>query len=211
MFGFIREFLEALRRYDERSSVANEFDGYGFMKRVYGIESMPRFETVAKLARTDTLTQLYNRMAFDELIIKEMATADRYGNPLSVTVFNIDNFRQLNHDHSFMACDQLIKDVAKVMQEQVRTADILFRWYSDEFLLILPHTNLDAAVIACEKSRKVIEAHDFGEIGKITCSFGVLQYRQGDTIDSMLKSLDSSLQRAKKAGKNRIEVIRREQ
>ncbi len=209
MFGFIKEFVAALKRYEERSAVTNEFDGYGFMKRVYGVESMPRFETVAKLARTDTLTQLYNRVAFDEFIAREMASADRYQAPLSVTVFNIDNFRHMNKIHSYMACDQLIREVGQVVRENIRTADILFRWYSDEFLLILPHTDLEAARSTCEKNRQMIEAHNFGEIGAITCSFGVLQYRHGDTIDSIIKELESALERAKAGGKNRVEAVAR--
>ena len=204
MFKFIREFIQAIRDYDELSSITNEFDGYGFMKRVYGIESMPRFETVAKLSRTDVLTKAYNRMAFDDFMEKEIAASRRYKAPLAVVALNIDGFRAIAQEYSYLICDELIVEVSKILKNGMRTSDFLFRWVGHMFVMLMPHTNIDGAQIAAGKYRKDIESHDFGEVGKITCSFGVIEYEEGDAIDTIIKRAEAALSKAREQGGNQV-------
>lgn len=208
MFKFITDFIRDIRRYDERSSITNEFDGYGFMKRVYGIESMPRFETVAKLARTDGMTRAYNRLAFDDFAEKEIAAAQRYKDPLAVVALNIDGFKQLTTQYSYLVCDEIIVTVSKILREGVRTSDLLFRWVGHMFIILMPHTDIKGAEIATEKFKKEIQNHDFGHnLGQITCSFGVIEFETDDHIDSLIKRMEAALSSAKEGGGNRIKTL----
>lgn len=204
MFKYIKEFIQAIRDYDELSHITNEFDGYGFMKRVYGIESMPRFETVAKLARTDALTKAYNRMAFDDFMDKEIASARRYKAPLSIIALNIDGFRFIAQKYSYLICDEVIVEVSKILKTGMRSSDLLFRWVGHMFVMVFPHTDLDGAVIAAGKYKSDIENHDFGEVGKITCSFGAIEYEEGDGIDTLIKRAEAALAKAKEGGGNQV-------
>lgn len=202
MFKYIKEFIQAIRDYDELTSITNEFDGYGFMKRVYGIESMPRFETVAKLSRTDVLTKAYNRMAFDDFMDKQIASARRYKAPLAVIALNIDDFRAIAQKYSYLICDEVIVEVSKILKTGMRSSDLLFRWVGHMFVMILPHTDLDGALIATGKYKSDIENHEFEEVGKITCSFGVIEYEEGDGIDTIIKRAEAALAKARDNGGN---------
>lgn len=207
MFKFIKEYIQAIRDYDELSSITNEFDGYGFMKRVYGIESMPRFETVAKLSRTDVLTKAFNRMAFDDFMEKEIASARRYKAPLSIIALNIDGFRAIAQQYSYLICDEVIVEVSKILKTGMRSSDLLFRWVGHMFVMILPHTDIDGAVIAAGKYKEDIENHAFEEVGKITCSFGVIEYEEGDEIDALIKRAEAALSQAREGGGNQVAAL----
>lgn len=207
MFKFIKEFIQAIRDYDELSSITNEFDGYGFMKRVYGIESMPRFETVAKLSRTDVLTKAYNRMAFDDFMEKEIAATRRYKAPLAVVALNIDGFRKISQAYSYLICDELIVAAAKILKNGMRSSDFLFRWVGHMFVILVPHTDIEGAKFVAEKFRNDIAAFNFGEVGKITCSFGVIEYEEGDAIDTIIKRVEAALSKAKEQGGNQVVAL----
>jgi len=207
VFKWITEFIRAVRSYDERASITNEFDGYGFMKRVYGIESMPRFETLAKLARTDVLTKAYNRMAFDDFMVKEVAAARRYKAPLGLIALNIDDFRTIARQHSYLICDEVIVEVANILRHRMRTSDLLFRWVGHMFVMLLPHTNMDGTKIAADKYRQDVSEHNFPEIGRITCSFGVIEFEEGDTEDLIIKRAEAALAEAKKEGGNHVVTL----
>jgi len=208
LFEFIKDYIRDIRKYGEKSSITNEFDGYGFMKRVYGIESMPRFETVAKLARTDVLTKTYNRIAFDDFMEKEIASAKRYKEPVSLVASNIDNFRELSFKYSYLVCDEIIVEVSKILKMGARKSDILFRWVGHMFVIIMPHTNLKNAETGADKLRETIQKHDFKhDVGQITCSFGAIEVEGGDSVDSLIKRMEAALAIAKSSGKNQVATL----
>ncbi|TAN45477.1 MAG: diguanylate cyclase [Nitrospirae bacterium] len=159
-----------------------------------------------KLSDTDTLTQAYNRMAFNNIIETEMQRAKRYKTPLSLILFDIDNFKKINDNFGHLAGDEALKRLACIVSATIRNVDILVRWGGEEFVVIAPETNLSAANEAAERLREAIEGSDFDGIGSVTSSFGVSQFREDDHPGALIKRADEALYKAKEKGKNRVEL-----
>lgn len=153
---------------------------------------------------TDPLTGIYNRRYYYEKIQKEMYEAKRYGLSLSVIMTDIDFFKKINDTHGHDVGDEVLKHYTKIIQESLRKSDTFCRIGGEEFIIILPHTNKEQAVKIAEKLRKTIETSK--KIVPITMSFGVTEYIRGESEDYLFKRVDNALYRAKKNGRNRVEV-----
>jgi len=153
---------------------------------------------------TDPLTGIYNRRYYYEKIQKEMYEAKRYGLSLSVIMTDIDFFKKINDTHGHDVGDEVLKHYTKIIQESLRKSDTFCRIGGEEFIIILPHTNKEQAVKIAEKLRKSIETSK--KIVPITMSFGVTEYIRGESEDYLFKRVDNALYRAKKNGRNRVEV-----
>ncbi len=159
-----------------------------------------------KLATTDILTQAYNRTKSDEIIGREVDRVKRYSHPLSMAMFDVDDFKKINDTHGHIIGDYVLKSVAHIVRKNIRKIDYLIRWGGEEFMIISPGTDLDRAEALAERIRKVIENYTFDRAGKVTVSFGVTQFKEDDTEDTFIKRSDDSLYRAKENGRNRVEV-----
>ncbi len=168
-----------------------------------GLKSQAKLEW---LATRDALTGALNRRSFDERLPNEMERARRYATPLSLVMLDIDNFKQVNDRHGHKAGDSLLIELTSVVDGQLREPDILVRWGGEEFMVIAPHTDLEGGRELAERLRLRIAEREFGEAGRITCSFGVSERRNEDTPDSLMVRADDALYRAKSAGRNRVEV-----
>lgn len=157
------------------------------------------------LATHDPLTGAWNRRQFDELLAREIARAHRYRQPLSLIMFDIDHFKNVNDTHGHLAGDDLLAALSAYVSAHIRDTDILARWGGEEFMLIVPGIDVEAAAHQAEKLRALIEHGDFGVIGRVTCSFGVTQFRNGDTPDGFAGRADAAMYRAKQTGRNRVE------
>lgn len=157
------------------------------------------------LATHDPLTGAWNRRQFDELLAREIARAHRYRQPLSLIMFDIDHFKNVNDTHGHLAGDDLLAALSVYVSANIRDSDILARWGGEEFMLIVPGVDVEAAARQAEKLRALIEHGDFGVIGRVTCSFGVTQFRNGDTPDGFTGRADAAMYRAKQTGRNRVE------
>mgnify|MGYP001566016169 FL=1 len=163
--------------------------------------------TLEKQATTDALTGIYNRMKFNEIFEQLVAQAIRYKINISLIMFDIDNFKLINDTYGHQAGDTILKEITKLIHENIRHIDTFARWGGEEFMILTPHTDEESAFKLAEKLREIIRTTKFSVEQHITCSFGVTQFKDRDNIDSFLKQVDDSLYRSKHAGKDRVEVI----
>ncbi len=154
------------------------------------------------LSITDQLTGLYNRFRINETLKTNLDLAQRYETPFSVVILDIDDFKQVNDKHGHLEGDEVLKGLATILQDNVRRVDTVGRWGGEEFLLVLPETDLGAVTTTAEKIRLAVEQSNFGLVGKITCSFGVATYQPDEEIESLLQRADGFLYAAKQQGKN---------
>jgi two-component system cell cycle response regulator len=156
-------------------------------------------------ASHDKLTGLFNRNKFDEVYSKEVKRSKRYNNELSMIIFDIDDFKMVNDNYSHQIGDDVLKEIAKIIQNGVREQDINVRWGGEEFLILLPQTNLEGAVIVASKIRIAIKEHLFSNKDlRITASFGVSQLLSEDTETTFISRGDNLLYEAKKTGKDKV-------
>lgn len=160
------------------------------------------------LASIDPLTKIYNRYKFYEECNKLINLYNRYGTIFSIIMFDIDNFKKINDNFGHITGDNVLKTISTVVSYTIRNTDIFFRWGGDEFIILLPNTNLEGAYISAEKIREVLENTDFNSekehVGKVTCSFGVSTIEKEVDCDELTKKIDSAMYKAKNSGKNRV-------
>jgi diguanylate cyclase (GGDEF)-like protein len=157
-------------------------------------------------ATTDPLTGLYNRLKFDEALASEMSRAKRYGSPLTLVLYDVDHFKQVNDIYGHQTGDDTLVRLSQIVATHVRNTDLLARWGGEEFVILAPGTDSDMARQAAEKLAAAIRRTAFNEVGEITCSFGIAQYTASDSAATLIARADHALYRAKMSGRNRVEV-----
>jgi diguanylate cyclase (GGDEF)-like protein len=176
-----------------------------------------RIADVEALATTDPQTRLLNRMSSLQGLATEIERANRYGRPLSVALFDIDNFKRVNDTHGHAIGDEVLRHVAKVLQDNVRSVDSLGRFGGEEFLLVMPETDLDGGIASAENLRRVLGRTPV----TLTTAAGELRFRvaisagvtgsggeRSVEVDDLLREADSALYGAKEAGRDRVERYR---
>jgi diguanylate cyclase (GGDEF)-like protein/PAS domain S-box-containing protein len=159
-------------------------------------------------ATTDVLTGIYNRLKFTEFLGQEIREARRYKHPLSQIMFDIDQFKNVNDSYGHLVGDDVLREVAGLVSGHIRHADILARWGGEEFMILTPHSGLEATSQLADKLRGIIQRHRYPSCpATVTCSFGVTNFIDADTVESFTNRADSALYRAKNNGRNRVEVI----
>ena len=158
-------------------------------------------------ARIDYLTGIYNRMMFNELTQAEIQRSYRRGFHLSLIMFDLDHFKNINDTYGHDTGDHVLKNIASLVSENIRTHDILARWGGEEFVVLAPHSDQRQAVTISEKLRCACKGHDFGNGLSVTASFGVTQLRPGDDVKSLVARSDEALYLAKKNGRDRVEAL----
>lgn len=161
-------------------------------------------EKLNRLATTDTLTGLWNRRHFEERITYEMMMADRYGQPLSLLLFDIDHFKIVNDTYGHLAGDQVLVELSHLVRQKIRSTDLPCRWGGEEFMILLPNTGAQEALLVAEKLRKTFANHEIAEVGITTSSFGVATYHAKETIDQWIGRIDKALYEAKNGGRNTV-------
>ena len=161
-------------------------------------------EELARQATTDPLTGAHNRLKFNSELTDEIHRAQRYGEPLSLAMIDVDHFKSINDTHGHQAGDLVLVRLTQLISANLRETDKLARWGGEEFMILLPNTPLDAAARLAEKLRLVVAQADIGAVRGITCSFAVTQFRPGETIETLTARLDEALYRAKHDGRNRV-------
>jgi len=163
------------------------------------------------LSQTDALTGLYNRRYLEERLRAELARADRYNNPLSCAMIDVDHFKQLNDAHGHPFGDMALRQVAQAARATLRDVDLLARYGGEEFLALFPETGSDEAVRAAERVRRRVEAlrlapPDSQVEVRLTVSLGVATFPTLgiEGSDGLLRAADESLYAAKAAGRNRV-------
>lgn len=152
-----------------------------------------------KASRTDKLTGIFNRAYFEETLLREIDKARRYQTCLSLIMFDLDNYKDINDSLGHMAGDMVLKRVAESVNANIRKSDYLVRWGGDEFMILTP-MRLPSALKLAGKLRRVIEELDCG----VTASFGTAELSREDTIDQLTRRVDRALYQAKSKGKNTV-------
>ncbi len=160
-----------------------------------------------KKSLTDTLTKLPNRRGIDESLHKMEAAFKRYNDNYSIVLFDLDHFKSINDTYGHDAGDMILISFAKQLRRYSRELDIVGRWGGEEFLVILPKTDKEGAYRFAEKLREVVGKSKFIYRGRripVTVSGGVSDRLSNPDIETMLKSADENLYKAKNSGRNRV-------
>ncbi|MFJ3051421.1 GGDEF domain-containing protein [Pseudomonas nitroreducens] len=160
-------------------------------------------------AMTDALTGLPNRAALTERLDLEVARWQRYGGDLLLAVLDVDHFKRINDDFGHLAGDKVLKIIANELAKRVRKTDFIARFGGEEFVVLLPATPLEGGQQLLDVLRGAIEACPFhfkGERLSITCSAGLTAFREGERAETVFERADQALYRAKRGGRNRLEV-----
>jgi len=165
-----------------------------------------QFGEMQRLAHQDVLTGVGNRRRMEAQLAQQVEQFQRYGLGWAVLLFDIDGFKEVNDAHGHDRGDYVLQETARLMQYELRGTDQLARWGGEEFLILVQQTDLVHARALAERLRGLLGQHSFGEVGRITASFGVAAYRDGESVSSLIQRADDALYRAKSAGKNRVEV-----
>ncbi|MCW9026885.1 MAG: diguanylate cyclase, partial [Thiovulaceae bacterium] len=160
---------------------------------------------IEELSVTDRLTQLYNRLKLDEIFSMKLASARRYNSTFSVIMMDIDYFKSVNDTWGHQAGDDILKEFATIIKNNIRETDVVGRWGGEEFLILSSQSSLESAIELSEKLRDLVSLFKFSYAGHKTASFGVSSYHAGDDEKTMVKRADDALYRAKENGRNRVE------
>ncbi|SIR57293.1 diguanylate cyclase (GGDEF) domain-containing protein [Halanaerobium kushneri] len=164
-----------------------------------------RTKELRKMVITDELTGLFNRRRILELLEKELAKCRRYQRNLSVIMMDLDFFKDINDSYGHQFGDQVLKKIGYILQENTRKLDLVGRYGGEEFLLILPETELEKASLVAEKLRqKIKKAEIKGQDLRLTASFGTAQF-DDDLSHQLIKKADDLLYKAKAKGRDRVE------
>jgi diguanylate cyclase (GGDEF)-like protein len=163
---------------------------------------------LARQAARDSLTGMFNRRSFMLELDREIARVRRGGTVLSLAMFDLDHFKDLNDAHGHQAGDEVLRGIAKSMQATIRQPDILGRYGGEEFVLLMPDTDAEMAMRVCERIRAAVQVSGVEWNGRrlsITISCGVAAFAlHGATADALIAAADAALYEAKRAGRNRV-------
>ncbi len=179
------------------------------------IDNARLHQRTRQMACTDGLTGLFNRRHFKELFHREMSRAERFQTPLSLMMVDVDNFKRFNDLYGHAVGDKVLVTVAELMRHCLREVDMICRYGGEEFLVILPETDQDEAVVAAERVRRMVAEEGIRGLGAevetgITVSIGVASFpRDGKKMEFLLKVVDDLLYGAKRLGKNKVYFVRK--
>lgn len=162
-------------------------------------------QQLERLSSTDGLTQISNRVKLDEQFREQLQLAQRYDAAFSILLCDVDFFKRINDTYGHQSGDQVLIEMAQLLQQEMRQTDHVGRWGGEEFLVILPETSLTDALALAERLRCTIANHTFpGGPTSVTISAGLSSYQIGDTQETMVERADQALYRAKSEGRNRV-------
>jgi len=167
-------------------------------------------ERLRELAVTDGLTGLNNYRCFKDYLLQELRRAERHQTEVSLIMVDIDYFKNYNDTHGHLAGDQVLRDIARLMHDNIRNIDFAARYGGEEFAIVLSGTPHDSARVVAEKLRLLVEKQPYPKQemqpnGNLTVSMGVATFPQdGKTAEKLIECADKRLYRAKSEGRNRV-------
>ncbi|HYA88430.1 MAG TPA: diguanylate cyclase [Nitrospirota bacterium] len=163
-------------------------------------------EFLVRQATTDPLTGISNRVKFTDALNMEIRRAGRFGSELTLIMFDVDHFKDINDTYGHQAGDKVLRTLTSLVAHSIRASDLFARWGGEEFMILILNTSVDKARVFAEKLRHMIDSRKFPGVGHVTCSFGVAQMEADDNDDRFTRRVDNALYRAKAKGRNRVEV-----
>ena len=152
----------------------------------------------------DPLTDAANRGHFEALLEQEARRADRYADPCSLVMLDLDHFKRINDSYGHDVGDEVLRRVVAVASDRLRQSDVLGRWGGEEFMVLLPSTNAGAACRLAEDLRRQVAALELPYVGHVTISLGVAECHRGEAIKDWIKRADEAMYRAKDLGRNQV-------
>lgn len=161
---------------------------------------------LAEMSALDGLTKINNHRTLIEFLKAGISESSRTGSPLSIAIFDIDNFKKVNDSKGHVYGDQVLVDVAAIIEKNIRETDVAGRYGGEEFMVIFSNTDLTSAAKISERIRRAVESHTFNDDLGITVSGGVKQYG-GENLTEFIHAADTNLYAAKRGGKNKVESL----
>ncbi len=193
---------------DKLTEIIDEKNELNFIKKAItkmNYEIIKRENDLKYISETDPLTKCYNRRAVINLIEKEIDQSKFFDLNFSLIMFDLDKFKKVNDTFGHLFGDIVLKNISKVILENIKTTDAFGRYGGEEFLILLPNTRLSKGIIIAERLRKTIEKLTWEYDIVITVSMGVIENLKNDNLDTTLEKVDNLLYKAKNNGRNRIE------
>jgi diguanylate cyclase (GGDEF)-like protein len=157
------------------------------------------------LATHDSLTSCFNRSYFEAELAASIVRVKRYHSAVSVALLDIDHFKNFNDNYGHPVGDVVLIEFTKLISRSIRTGDLLARWGGEEFVLLLPDSDLESAHKAADKLRHLIAKTDLAKVpSRVTVSIGVIQLAEDDAVKSIMDRVDHALYEAKESGRNRV-------
>lgn len=167
---------------------------------MYPLRNACLYHRALKMAHNDPLTGVMNRYTFLPTLERECKNIQRHGYPLSLIFLDLDDFKKINDKHGHDYGDVVLKNVADIIQQTTRSTDFVFRYGGEEFVIILPNTDINNAVLLCSRLLNNVKS-------TITASIGVTLFKDDDNIHSFIKRADDAMYKAKNNGKNQIQIL----
>ncbi len=158
-------------------------------------------------ASTDALTGALNRHGFNDIANGELLRAQRYHRDLALIIADVDHFKKINDRYGHPVGDRVLRELSRLIRENLRGADVFARWGGEEFIILTPETAVDDAIQLAEKLRLIFESFEAEGAPAFTISFGVAGYERGDRLETLFAKADQALYRAKEGGRNRVEAF----
>jgi diguanylate cyclase (GGDEF)-like protein len=172
-----------------------------------------REDVIRQMSRTDALTGIHNRRSIIEMLEKETARTHRHGPPLCVVLLDLDHFKKINDTWGHPMGDQVLKETANLLRQTIRQCDAVGRYGGEEFMILLPDTDLKGAEAVVERCRAQLAAmeltNDAGERVPVSGSFGLVcnEHYLAASAEILIKQADDALYRAKEGGRNRVVAL----
>lgn len=173
-------------------------------RKTFERQLMAANQQLQELATTDVLTGISNRRHLETLIEQAMERADRYGEPLTLILGDIDHFKSINDRFGHPVGDLALIEFCRRIDRELRSTDSLGRWGGEEFLILMPQSDGRAGYALAEKLRQLVTATPFPQVGTVTASFGVAQRLEHEPEADWFRRVDELLYEAKQSGRNRV-------
>jgi diguanylate cyclase (GGDEF)-like protein len=200
-----------------QAGLASPIESVRYPDRVLTLSLEKLIERIAEveaLATTDPLTRLLNRLACLNLLAAEIERANRYERPLAIALIDIDHFKRVNDTHGHAVGDEVLRHVASVLRDNVRSVDSLGRYGGEEFLLVMPETDVDGALASCENLRRLVARTELALAEELQIRVTISAGITGGTgtgsleIDRLLREADTALYTSKALGRDQLQAYR---
>jgi len=182
--------------------------GPTILKYLSGLDAEAKYhEEIYRMTIVDGLTQIHNKRYLFEALDKELIRARRYDRQLSLLIYDIDYFKNINDQYGHLAGDHVLRELARIVQERIRRDEVFARYGGEEFVIALPETSLQGAATLAENLRARVETHGFsfqGERIPVTVSVGCAVLGEEKTAADLIQLADDKLYEAKRGGRNRV-------
>lgn len=177
---------------------------HGFLSDITPLKDTE--QELRQLSETDGLTGVFNRRYFQERLAQAISLAGRREAGLSLLMFDIDHFKQINDQFGHAAGDRVLRACCQRLGARLRRSDLLCRLGGEEFAVLCAQTSLSQAATLAEALRALLAGESIEEVGRVTASFGVAQWHTGETADDLLNRADAALYAAKRAGRDQVRL-----